>query len=206
METKLEKIKLKELKLYEKNHRKISRQKFSDLKKSFKELGNFGVLIIDENNTILAGNQRYQALKEVYGEDIEVEVKRLEGLSDAEKQIINIRANVSSGTFTDKVAAELEQIKDEIDIDLAGITINEFSNTEVKEEPQYEFSPEVLEEYNYVILYFKNSLDFMRAKSYFGLKRVQRKDISMKSSVGFNRVVDGKEFIERLENAESDSK
>ena len=67
-----EKRKLGDLKQLENNPRKISDKDYQKLGEDIEEMGNFRPLIIDTDNIILGGNQRYKQLLEKYGDDFEV--------------------------------------------------------------------------------------------------------------------------------------
>ena len=69
------------------NPRKISKKKVSELERSLYTLGNFGIIIIDENDNVIAGNQRLSILN---SKDPEATVlcKKLIGYTAAEKRAI----------------------------------------------------------------------------------------------------------------------
>jgi len=56
-----------------------------------------------------------------------------------------------------------------------------------------------LEEHNYIVLYFTNEIDWLQAKTLFGLKTVKALD-SKKGfeKMGIGRVLNGAEAIERI--------
>jgi hypothetical protein len=68
------KKKLSELKPNEGNPRKISAENAKRLREDLMRVGNFKPLIIDTNNIVLGGNQRYKELLKKHGGDYEVEV------------------------------------------------------------------------------------------------------------------------------------
>jgi DNA modification methylase len=108
-----------ELKLEFINPRKINKERLNDLRESLEILGDFGVIVIDENNVIIAGIQRVTALHA----DMKVDCKQLIGYSETEKQLINIRANQHSGNWNEKelekILIELNQM--DIDLKLTGL-------------------------------------------------------------------------------------
>ena len=103
------------------NPRTISKKELTSLKKSIETLGDFGVIVIDELNNVISGNQRVKAMNEL-GINIPIACKQLTGYTDAEKKAINIRANKSSGEFDEELLNEwLKDISIELeDIDLTG--------------------------------------------------------------------------------------
>jgi len=98
------KIKVSQLNTYENNPRIIDTHKYEALKKSltdFPDMMNVRPIIIDENNTILAGNMRYRALVELGNKD--VEVKQVTNFTDKQKQELVIKDNISFGEWDEEV-------------------------------------------------------------------------------------------------------
>jgi len=62
-----------------------------------------------------------------------------------------------------------------------------------------EFSQELLESRNYVVLYFDNDVDWVNARTHFRLKSVYSKRCNGKPwSKGIGRVVDGAKYLRRV--------
>ncbi len=62
-----------------------------------------------------------------------------------------------------------------------------------------EFSQELLESRNYVVLYFDNDVDWLGAKTHFKLKSLYSKRCNGKPwSKGIGRVVDGAKYLRRI--------
>lgn len=62
-----------------------------------------------------------------------------------------------------------------------------------------EFSQELLESRNYVVLYFDNDVDWLGARTHFALKSVYSKRCNGKPwSKGIGRVVDGAKYLRRI--------
>lgn len=78
------------------NPRKISKKNKEELRKSLETFGNFGIFLIDEDDNIIAGNQRLAVLNEM-DPDTVVTCKRLIGYTKSELKAINIKANTHSG-------------------------------------------------------------------------------------------------------------
>lgn len=93
-------MKIHEIKPDPKNPRKISKTEYEELVESIKEdpkLLNAKPLIIDENNVIIGGHQRYRACLELGIED--VPVIRMENLSERERKKLMIIDNTHNGEF-----------------------------------------------------------------------------------------------------------
>jgi hypothetical protein len=72
------------------------------------------------------------------------------------------------------------------------------TGTDENEQPegQYDLSPEVYESYNYVVLIFRNDIDWTAAMEHFGLKSVQAKYLGKgKPKIGMGRVVEGSDYL-----------
>jgi hypothetical protein len=113
-----------ELKLDFGNPRTISPKELEKLKKSIEKFGDFGVIVINENNQVLSGNQRITVMIDM-GLHVPILCKRLIGYSLAEQKAINIRANKAAGRFDNvEINKWLEDIKIEIeDISVTGFEL-----------------------------------------------------------------------------------
>lgn len=134
------------------NPRKIGASKKKDLGQSLDTFGDFGVIVIDENNNVIAGNQRISVMKEK-DPDTVVLCKKLVGYSEEEKRAINIKANTHAGEW------DLDMLADwtaDLTMDL-GIE-------EQKKEIQDRTIPEMelihYEKYDYVMIVCRNELDY----------------------------------------------
>ena len=139
---------LSELIPYEKNPRKITKEDQKRLKKSFKNTGYAEVIAIDKDNVIVAGHQRYEILKQLNKEDIEIDVRvPPEKLTEQEFKDYLIASNKDTGEWDhDKLAEEftieelLEKGFDEADFDDVEIeqvdTEGDDETPETQEEPK----------------------------------------------------------------------
>jgi len=96
-------MKLQELKQNEKNPRGITDLKLGKLKKSiqtFEKMMALRPLIVDENNLIISGNQRYRALVELGYTEIKDEwVKQVKNFTEKEKKELLIKDNLAFGEW-----------------------------------------------------------------------------------------------------------
>lgn len=92
------KLQAKEIKTEFGNPRKITKNKLKELQKSMEDYGDFGLFLIDENNNVIAGNQRLQVLMQT-NPNQEILCKRLIGYSEAELRAINIKDNTHAGEW-----------------------------------------------------------------------------------------------------------
>ena len=94
----IEKRKVADLKPYEKNPRSITDKEFAKLKKNLKKLGNFNVVAINTDGTILSGNQRKKAFEELEILEVNCAVPERE-LSEAEMKKVVLAGNRGNGAF-----------------------------------------------------------------------------------------------------------
>lgn len=134
------------------NPRKISKKKAQELERSMDMFGDFGIFLVDEHDNVIAGNQRSIILAR-RDPDIEVDVKRLIGYSEAELRSINIMDNTHAGEW------DLELLADwtaDLNLDL-GIDLNN-DNPQDREIPDMELIR--YEKYNYVMIVCKSEIDY----------------------------------------------
>lgn len=134
------------------NPRKITKKKVEELERSMDMFGDFGLFLIDEHNNVIAGNQRSLILAR-RDPDIEVDVKKLIGYSEAELRSINIMDNTHAGEW------DLELLADwtaDLNLDL-GVDLNNDNPEERKIEDM-----ELIryEKYNYVLIACKTEIDY----------------------------------------------
>lgn len=146
------KMKVGDLKHNFGNPRKISKKKAEELERSLDTSGDFGIFLVDEHDNVIAGNQRSIILAR-RDPEIEVDVKRLIGYSEAELRSINIQDNVHAGEW------DLELLADwtaDLNLDL-GVDLDN-SNPEEREVKDMELIR--YEKYNYVMIVCKNEIDY----------------------------------------------
>lgn len=135
------------------NPRKISKQKMQELEDSFETYGDFGIFLIDEEDNIIGGNQRLKVVLKKFGEDAEIDCKRLIGYTKSELRAINIKDNTHSGEW------DLEALADwtaDLNLDLGLETVDKA----VDERSIKEMEPIHYEKYDYVIIACRNELDY----------------------------------------------
>ena len=134
------------------NPRKISKKKAEELERSMDMFGDFGIFLVDEHDNVIAGNQRSIILAR-RDPDIEVDVKRLIGYTEAELRSINIMDNTHAGEW------DLELLADwtaDLNLDL-GIDLNN-DNPQDREIADMELIR--YEKYNYVMIVCKSEIDY----------------------------------------------
>ncbi len=120
----IEKINIDEVKPYENNAKLHPPEQIEQIKKSIKEFGNNDPIAIDENNVIIEGHGRYQALKELGFK--EIEVIKLTHLNEQQKKAYILAHNkltMNTGFDFDTLNLELDSILD-FDMSDFGFTID----------------------------------------------------------------------------------
>jgi hypothetical protein len=115
------KIKLANLRQFDRNPRTISDSKFESLKKSLEDLGEFKPLVVDfDRQTILAGNQRFRAMLEKYNLDHEVDcfVPDRE-LTEAEREKVVVVENGHFGVWDYDLLSGFSIDIGELDLDIS---------------------------------------------------------------------------------------
>jgi len=149
-------IEIVELKVSELNNqfgnpRKIDKKGLQAIEESLDRLGDFGVIVIDENNSIISGNQRVAVLKKK-DPDTKVLCKRLLNYSKAEKRAINIKANRHEGKDDWEQLAEWTA---DLNIDLG------IDPQKEKEKRTIDLlEPKRYEKYDYVLIVCRSELDW----------------------------------------------
>lgn len=146
------------------NPRKITKKKASELQASLEQLGDFGIIVIDENDNIISGHQRVDVLQGLYGDDHEVLCKRLVGYTKAELKAINIKANTHSGDWDlDKLAEWTADLQVDLGLDLPN-ALDPYEDVKIKD---MELIP--YEKYDYVMIVCRSEVDYMNLTQALGL-------------------------------------
>jgi hypothetical protein len=110
LEWRTEKCKVKDLKLFPGNPRKMSKEQAEQLENSLKKFNYVELVACDTKNRIIAGNMRIQALKKL-GRDnevIEVRIPNRE-LTEAEAREYLLRSNRNTGSWNYEELANFDE-------------------------------------------------------------------------------------------------
>lgn len=145
------------------NPRKISKKKKEELRESFEQFGDFGIIVVDEENNIISGHQRVEAIRDLYGYDGVVHCKRLIGYSLPELKAINIKANTHAGEWDmDKLAEWTADLQVNLGLDLPEI---DAVDRKVKDMELIRY-----EKYDYVLIACRNEVDYLNLIRALGLE------------------------------------
>ena len=190
-------VKISDLKPSEYNPRALSKKEAKDLRESLERFGMVEPIVVNRTkhrmNVIVGGHQRYYILKEMGRETIPVVYVDLPDIK--KEQELNIRLNKNVGHWEWDLLANFDK---EL-LTEAGFEMKELEEGfGIEEEPEVEFSKELMLENNYIVLYFDNMLDWEVAKDKFELKKVKDLILRKGQPTGVGRVMDGKEWLERI--------
>jgi hypothetical protein len=174
------------------NPRKISRQMLKTLKANIKEFGLVDPLIVNKDMTIIGGHQRFKACLELGFAEVPCIVLNL---SKSKEKALNLALNKVTGEWDKKKLEKILQDIEAIDFEFTGFDDEELARLieDVNvEAPEYDIAPRLMEEYSYIVLFFRNTLDFQVGADHFGLK-MQKED--KREKIGLGRVVDGAAYL-----------
>lgn len=138
------KINIADIKPYENNAKLHPAEQIEQIKKSIQEFGNNDPIAVDENNIIIEGHGRYEALKQL--DYKEVEVIKLSHLTEEQKKayiLVHNKLTMNTGFDLDILNDELEQIEnidmEEFDfIKIDDVNLDDFFVEKEEKEPKVE--------------------------------------------------------------------
>lgn len=201
MTRRLEVVEVGKIRPYERNPRKNDAA-VDNVRESIRQCGYVAPIIVDEQYVILAGHTRFKAIKALGWGEVEVQV--VEGLTDEQKRkfrILDNKAGEKSEWAEDLLKAELADLDfGGYDFDF-GLDDDDLGGKE--EKPEVEFSEELQEENNFVVLVFKTEIDWLNAQTLLDLKtvRASHSGVAGQKRAGIGRVLDGVKAIERISKA-----
>lgn len=157
------------------NPRKIGKKKLEELEASLEAYGDFGLFLIDEDDNIIAGNQRLSIIKKK-NPDQELLCKRLVGYTEAEKRAINIKDNTHSGEWDLDLLADWTA---DLNLDL-GVELN---NNNLGDRKLSDMELIRYEKYDYVLLVCRNEIDYNELTRKLGIAGRKVKITGTKRSI-----------------------
>ena len=171
MEKRIEvcRVRVGDLRLDFGNPRKNKKQKREDLEDSLEKYGNFGEIVVNEENQVLGGNQRVEIYQRK-NPDMEVDVKRLIGYTIAEQKYVNIKLNSHAGEW------DLEELGDWTADLMGSFKLDlETPPKPVEDRSIKEMEPIHYEQYDYVLIACRNELDYNELVRKLGIEGGQVK-------------------------------
>lgn len=158
--------------------KKLTTRKKEELEASLTKLGDFGVIVIDENLSIISGNQRCKILLQL-DPYRKVLCKKLIGYTESEKKFISISANTHAGEWD---VGKLAEWTSDLVVNL-GLNYPAKSNKDIKIK---DMEPIRYEKYDYVLIVCKNELDYQSLTRL--LKLDDKKVIVSKGKTGTRKI------------------
>ena len=201
----IKKVKITEVKPNKANPRIIKDFKFGKLVKSirqFPDMLKIRPIVVNQENIILGGNMRYKAsleagLSEVY-------IIQANDLTDEQQAEFIIKDNVGFGEWDwDELANQwdVDKLSDwGVDVPFSDEEVEEMTNPE-NIDTENIFATELDAESNYLVLKFDKDIDWIQAKTIFGLQTETARRANGKAwSSGIGRVLNGVEAINKIKN------
>lgn len=188
-----------------KNNPRMNEAAVEAVANSIREFGFKVPIIIDADGVIVAGHTRKKAAERlglktvpcIVADDLTPEQVKAFRLAD------NKVAELSDWD-EDKLAIEL----DAIDMNMEQFGFLDDFEQEIEEEiikPEEEFTESLEEEHNYIVLFFKNDIDWLQAQSLFDIKPVKNlaksktgKITKGSNQIGIGRVIDGAKALDKI--------
>lgn len=199
------KVKIGDIRINPDNPRIIKDYKFKKLVKSIKEFPEMlqiRPIVVNDENVILGGNMRYKACQDARID--EVYIIKAKDLTEEQQKEFLIKDNSGFGEWDwDILANNWDQDKLGewgLDVPYTEDDVQEMNNP-MNEQSEKPFATELDTQSNYLILKFDTDIDWIQAKTLFGLKTETAKRANGKPwSQGIGRVINGIEAINKIQN------
>ena len=178
----IETIKINDLVQYQNNAKKHPQKQIDKIKKSIEEFGFNDPIAIDENNMIIEGHGRYEALKQLGYK--EIECIRLNNLSEEQKKayiLVHNKLNMSTG-FDDELL--FNELNDILDIDMTDFGFDIDKIDLFKENERHKTN----DAYNLDLIDFENSTN-----DFWQMPVIQNDNFIPNDIIGFNYAKSSKE-------------
>ena len=196
---KTEKRKINDLMPYPNNPRILTNKQAEEIRKSLEKFNLVEIPAVNTDKTIIAGHQRLKIMQLIGrgNETIDVRIPNRK-LTPSEVKEYNVRSNKNTGEFDYDILGNLFEVDELLNMGFDKKELLGESGGGTSENPEVEFSQELLLEHNYIVLYFDNSFDWQVALDKFGLKKVKDLIPRKGQPVGVGRVIKGKDWIEKI--------
>jgi len=184
------------------------------LEDSLKQYGAGRSILVDKHGRVIAGNKTLETAIESGFTDVEViqtDGKKIVAVQrvdldllkdDSARQLAYADNRVSEVDLEFDTSKILEDLDRGLDFSglWSGEELDKMLHGKSEEKPEKEFTQELLEEHNYIVLYFDNSADWLAAQETFGIETVQslKNTSDYEHSRGVGRVIRGDNVVRRL--------
>jgi hypothetical protein len=183
----------------------IKDNKFHKLVKSIKdfpEMLEIRPIVVNEDMIVLGGNMRLKACQEAGLK--EVPVIQADTLTAEQQREFIVKDNVGFGEWDwDMIANEWDAEETQewgLDLPFTEEDITEMNNP-FNDETENKFATELDSESNYIVLKFDKDIDWIQAKTLFGLQTETARRCNGKEwSKGIGRVLNGSQAIKKIQD------
>jgi hypothetical protein len=112
--------------------------------------------------------------------------------------LANLLREIEQGAPDIYDSLDMAPLTSEVDLPLRG-GMEDAEEPDLEEgigPPEMELLP--YESYDYLVLFFKDSRDFLAAFDHFGIQKVKVPGFVGKKTIGIGRVIDGAKYLERI--------
>ena len=177
------KVDINELSDFQGNLKELKEPEYNKLKKSIINYG-FSFPVIVWKNNIIDGHQRIFTVKKMLNEGyniglIPVADIEADNIKEAKHKLLLFNSKYGKieqdglYEFIETSGLDFDTLKDEIelpDIDMDKINKEYYDDTQLEIVPEINFTQELLESHNYLILYFDNDIDWQTAVEKFKIE------------------------------------
>ena len=209
-----------ELEAFQGNLVELKQENFDKLRRLIIAKG-FRFPVFVWNSKIIDGHQRLFVLKHLIENEgfefpYDVPVCDIEAKDEKEAKELVLIARSEYGETTDEGLFEFLEVNKlsfndlKVNLELPGIEFDDFEEKFFEDSPgdstetveagsELDFTEELMEAHNYLILYFDNEIDWQTAQEKFKIKTVKTRDSTDTYLLkGKGRVIKGVEIMERL--------
>jgi ParB-like chromosome segregation protein Spo0J len=166
------------------------------------------ITVSNRSGFVVHGHGRLLAARSLGEPEVPVDFQDYENEAQEWEDLLADNRIAELAELDDAVAVELLNELEEInaEVELTGFTdaeinkmLEKVDKKEKQDKPEIEFSEELHESSNYVVLYFNNDIDWLQAQTLFDLKTVKALDSKPGfEKMGIGRVLNGVEVINKL--------
>lgn len=157
------------------------------------------IVVSKRSGYITKGHGRLLALRQLGWQKVAVD---FQDYDSEEQEYADMNADNNISKYAEFNAVKLINKLPDLKIpkiELLGLEKLPTIKNTTEEKTEIEFTEELLEEHNYIVLYFDNSVDWLQVESLFDLKSVQALNSKENyKKIGIGRVLKGSEALEML--------
>lgn len=165
------------------------------------------ITVSSRSGFIVHGHGRYLAARMLGVESVPVDYQEYETDAQEWEDLLADNKIAELAELDSSLTSQLLKELDELEVDVGSIGFTEKevqkmleeSEDKAEEPPEVEFSEELMESSNYIVLYFDNDIDWLQALTLFDLKTVKALDSKEGyEKMGIGRVLNGPEALNKI--------